>query len=53
MRRIDVYGLGALLADARPSGVARRHDRALVDTGRTEFVVGGIGSSIIVGHDNW
>ena len=32
---------------------ARRHDRALVDAGRTEFVVGGIGSSIMVGHDNW
>ncbi|EJK51874.1 hypothetical protein THAOC_28912, partial [Thalassiosira oceanica] len=41
------------LVDARPGAEARRHDRALVDAGRTELVVWGIGSSIMVDHDNW
>ncbi|EJK66843.1 hypothetical protein THAOC_12192 [Thalassiosira oceanica] len=40
------------LVDARPGAEARRHDRALVDAGRTELVVWGIGSSIMVDHDN-
>ncbi|EJK60022.1 hypothetical protein THAOC_19694 [Thalassiosira oceanica] len=38
------------LVDARPGGEARQHDRALVDAGRTEFEVGGIGSSIMHAH---
>ncbi|EJK44427.1 hypothetical protein THAOC_37032, partial [Thalassiosira oceanica] len=40
------------LVDTRPGAEARRHDRALVDAGRTELVVWGIGSSIMVDHDN-
>ena len=44
---------GALGADDRAAKLVDTMVRALVDTGRTEFVDGGIGSSIMMGHDNW
>ncbi|EJK56638.1 hypothetical protein THAOC_23436 [Thalassiosira oceanica] len=43
---------GTHLADAQPGGKARRHDWALVDTGRTGFVVGrGNRVEHMLGHD--
>ena len=48
---------GALGADDRAAKLVDKMVRALVvdtvDTGRTEFVDGGIGSSIMMGYDNW
>ena len=44
---------GALGADDRAAKLVDKMVRALVDTGRTEFVDGGIRSSIMMGHDNW
>ena len=51
-RRVRSGALGAS-ADDRAAKLVDTMVRALVDTGRTEFVDGGIGSSIMMGHDNW